>query len=332
MHYSQHRKKCLFAILLGFLFTIPWASATTSSGLISDIVYKTVGGEQLRLNIYRPANSLAELPVIAYLHGGGWATGSRQDIHRGYREHILQALLENGYAVASIEYRLNNTQGSHFPNPIVDSKDAVRWLRKHAGEYNLDPESIGVWGSSAGGHLAMMVAYSPDAAYSGTPELSRYSSKVNYVLNNFGPTDLTSLFRPELPAPLVWILKSFKPELHQKRQARLTALTGLNIETDQDQVTRICVENSPLHHLAQGGGVPTLTFHGGADKLVPPEQAELLNEALGERRVRHQLVLIENGKHGLRDLNPSQIEDMTRQTLAFIEKYRAAPTGHTGKP
>jgi len=156
-----------------------------SPAIISDITYKTVDQKKMKLDIYQPLSSQnKKVPVVVYIHGGGWASGDKSEIHNDYRKVLLHALLTEGYAVISIDYRLTNRNGIHFPAPVLDCKDAIRWVYKNADAYHFDTEKIGLWGTSAGAHLAMLMAYSTDTDFYGAAELKKYSSKVKYVLNN----------------------------------------------------------------------------------------------------------------------------------------------------
>ena len=112
-----------------------------------DLVYKRVNGEVLTLDLYFPEKFSGPLPVIVWIHGGGWSRGRKERCP-------AVALVNDGYVIASIDYRLTST--APFPAQIEDCKAAVRWLRANASQYSLDPDHIGVWGHSAGGHLAAL--------------------------------------------------------------------------------------------------------------------------------------------------------------------------------
>ena len=116
-----------------------------------DLVYERVNGAVLTLDLYCPEKVSGPLPVIGWIHGGGWSR-SRKERCPAVR------MVDDGYAVASIEYRL--TEVAPFPAQIEDCKAAVRWLRANAAKYNLDPDRIGVWGFPAGGHLAALLGTS----------------------------------------------------------------------------------------------------------------------------------------------------------------------------
>jgi acetyl esterase/lipase len=154
-----------------------------------EITYCKVGGTALRMDAYVPATRPARpFPALIYIHGGAWITGDKDS---GPIEADLPELLARGYAVFSINYRLGPLH--QFPSQIQDCKCAVRSLRANATRYNIDATRIGVWGSSAGGHLAALLGttngISDFEGYGGYPEAS---SAVQAVATYFGPADLTT--------------------------------------------------------------------------------------------------------------------------------------------
>ena len=115
-----------------------------------DVVYSSVDGLELRLDLYVP--DVRPAPLCIWLHGGGWLRGSRSD----RADERLVPLARSGVAVAAVQYRLSGQ--ASFPAPLDDARAAVRWLRAHAHDYGLDAARVGAWGASAGGHLASLLA------------------------------------------------------------------------------------------------------------------------------------------------------------------------------
>jgi acetyl esterase/lipase len=169
---------------------------------------------------------------------------------------LLAEFAQRGFVAISPQYRF--CPESPFPAQVHDVKAAVRWLRRHAGDYNVDPERIGAIGFSAGGHLALMLGLTgSDDGLEGEAEAGAPSSKVQVVVNFFGPTDLAAKDFPEVSQGL---LRDFlggtaeeKPEL-----ARLASPAAF----------------------ASADDPPVLTFQGTKDELVPHTQATLLAESL----------------------------------------------------
>jgi len=122
--------------------------------LSADLVYSHAGGRPRLLDLYLPRGAARALPVIVWLHAGGWRSGDRKQAPDLSRHFAMQ-----GFAMASIDYRLSRE--ATFPAQLHDVKAAVRWLRTHAERLGLDGRRIGLWGSSAGGHLATFAALTP---------------------------------------------------------------------------------------------------------------------------------------------------------------------------
>lgn len=216
------------------------------------IVYCERDEKEMKLDLYYPKDLKEPVPGMICIHGGGWSKGNRND----YKFYSI-LLAEEGYVAATISYRLSGE--AKFPAAVEDCKAAVRWMRANAEKYHIDPERIGVIGGSAGGHLSLMVGYSSDV-----PELDGEgchldpSSRVQAVVNFYGPTDLTTEYA--------------------RNRGEVTGFLG---EKSYDKNPKPFEMASPLHHLTKDDP-PTLTFHGTIDELVPLSQAERLHEKLDE--------------------------------------------------
>ncbi len=150
-----------------------------------------VDGDDLMLDVYFPADKVYDkYPVAVYIHGGGFLSGSKDRVFK-YKS-IAGTMMKMGYAVVSIDYRLLDGDNT-FPDNIIDCKDAIRWIYKNADEYGFDTNNIGVWGTSAGGHLALMTGYTADDEYVGDTALSQYSSDVSWAIDLFGASDLETI-------------------------------------------------------------------------------------------------------------------------------------------
>ncbi|MFC2067788.1 alpha/beta hydrolase fold domain-containing protein [Chloroflexota bacterium] len=164
---------------------------STTVEVIKNIEYGRVGNVPLLLDMYIPETPVTtRMPTIIYIHGGGWRGGDK-----ALGSERSNYLVKHGFLFVSINYRLiKAAQGSatflaELEDCVEDSKCAVRWLRANAEKYNVDPDRIGVWGTSAGGHLAMMVACANESAeLEGNGGWAEYSSRVQSVVSFFGPT------------------------------------------------------------------------------------------------------------------------------------------------
>ncbi len=290
--------------------------------ILTDIPYKRVSQERdLKLDIYLPEGaSKAKFPVVVFLHGGGWLAGNKESIGNSYKVKQLQALIEEGYAVVSVEYRLVNVTDIHFPTPIEDCKDAIRWIRKNAENYSLDSHNIGVWGTSAGGHLGLLTAYSSDDKFEGDPELKKYSARLNYVMDNFGPTELNLLLKPEISWFSRFLYKFSSGEKYDEWASLFAALTGLTFKSAKEQLREACNLYSPVEYIGNHC-VPTLVHHGDADTLVPIEQSELLVQRLSEKNIEHEFYIFKGATHSFRDLKEDDIQKMVAQTMTFVKKH-----------
>jgi acetyl esterase/lipase len=210
------------------------------------------------------------LPVVVWIHGGAWRVGSKEG------GGPARPLVTKGYAVASINYRLS--QHAVFPAQIEDCKAAIRWLRANAKKYNLDPDRIGVTGSSAGGHLVAMLGTSGGvvALEGHLGDHRDVSSRVACVVDQYGPTDLLSMggFHDAPDSPEAKLLGG--PVQEKKEEAR---------------------NASPISYVTPDDP-PFLIIHGTADPTVPFGQSENLLSALKKAKVEAYLVPVTGGGHG----------------------------------
>jgi acetyl esterase/lipase len=223
---------------------------------LPDLAYVPNGHERQKLDLYLPEKkSEGPLPVIIWIHGGAWREGDKWPC-------LEDRFPTRGYAAASINYRLSGD--APFPAAIEDCKAAVRWLRAHAKDYNLDPERIGVWGASAGGHLAALLGTSGDVKeLEGKGGNLDQSSRVQAVVDWYGPTDLLQM-----------------GGYHDRATSPESKLIGGPLQEHKDAVARA----NPLTYLGKDAP-PFLIMHGDADETVPLGQSELLAAALKKANV-----------------------------------------------
>ncbi|MCU0756841.1 MAG: alpha/beta hydrolase [Xanthomonadales bacterium] len=286
------RRPLAIALLLALSGMAPGPSLAQN---LPNLTYATVDGTPLRLDLYRPTGATAPTPVVLWIHGGGWCAGARSPL-AAYAAPLVQA----GVTVAAVQYRLSSTtpdcangNGATWPAQIHDLKGAVRWLRALAATYQLDPSRIGVWGQSAGAHLALTLALSPgDASLEGTvggnPGLS---SAVRAVVAYFPPTDLLQL-GPDFALP-----PTSRPDLVNlvdgpgQPHARLIAFGGpgegigpirnniANPAAPWPTLVARTRSASPLTWV-DATDVPVYLLHGSADTVVPVAQSRRLRDAL----------------------------------------------------
>ena len=246
--------------------------------VIPNLTYATVGDVKLQLDLARPAQGDGPFPLLVFVHGGGWQGGNRH----AFRSQ-MEAAARQGYVAATVSYRLTQADpktgkpAAPFPAQIHDCKAAVRWLRAHAAEYRINPDRVGAIGASAGGHLSLLLGLaSPQDGLEGDLGHPEQSSRVQAVVNIFGPTDLPVIYK-STPA-VVGMLK---------------ALCDGTPETAAETYA-----SASPNHWVSADDPPILTLHGDADDLVPVEQARLLDEKLKAAGVEHQLIILEGQGHG----------------------------------
>jgi len=242
-----------------------------------DLAYVPNGHERQKLDLFLPEKADAPLPLIIWVHGGGWQSGSKEQclpLRSGYTDR--------GYAVASIGYRLSGD--AIFPAQIEDCKAAIRWLRAHAKEYNLDADHFGVWGSSAGGHLVAMLGTSGGAKEFDRGEHLDVPSRVQAVCDYYGPTDLLQMDAHALPG------SQLKHDLPTSPESRLI---GGAIQANRQQAAKA----NPITYVTKDAP-PFLIVHGDQDPLVPHHQSQLLFEALKQADVQVRFHTVKGGGHG----------------------------------
>ena len=245
-----------------------------------DIAYIPNGDEAQKLDLYLPEKAADKpLPLIVHIHGGGWMGGSKFPCP-------VAGMVLSGYAVASVEYRFS--QKAIFPAQIQDCQAAIRWLRAHAKEYNLDTEHVGVVGGSAGGHLSSLVGTS--GGKNAFPKIGgneEQSDRVQAVCDIFGPSDFSTVVKQAADDKNVRNIFQFNTP---KDPYSSLIGTKLDDKTKADAV-------SPVHYVSQDNP-PFVILHGTHDTLVPYAQSEEFATALKEKGVQVWLQKLPGSGHG----------------------------------
>lgn len=252
-----------------------------------DITYCTADGVDLKMDVYSPKNKIHTTPLALYVHGGGWTGGDKTE---GAGMIDAPALLDAGFTVASVNYRL--APQYKFPAMIEDVKCAIRSLRAHATDYQIEPDQIGVWGTSAGGHLVNLLGTTDTSAGFDVGQYLDQSSRVQAVVDMFGPADLTVMFAGGYTPVKDTVLGSFDT-------AKASPVSYIN-------------RDEP----------PFLILQGDADQTVPLSQSQEFYDKLIASGVSAQLVIVKNGTHGLADPNeqPSRSE-LTQMIVSFFKGH-----------
>lgn len=285
----------LLTATVALLLIVPACEAADAK-MEKKVVYGSGGDRQLELDIVAPEGE-GPFPAIVFIHGGGWRGGARQGYHAMCNEAAAR-----GYVAMTVTYRLTEPDGKGkakhpFPAAVHDVKCAVRWLRANAEKYHVDPDRIGATGGSAGGHLSLMVGLTDaDAKLEGTGGHADQSSRVAAVVNYFGPTDMVLL--------------------HQTSPGAAPIVASF-LDGDPDAAAENYRASSPVTYVSKDDP-PVLSIHGSDDKLVPPSQAETLDEKLKAAGGQHELLLLAGQGHGFRGEATRQAADAL---FAFFDKH-----------
>jgi acetyl esterase/lipase len=239
---------------------------------LTNLAYVADGGPRRTLDLYLPKAD-GPLPLIIWVHGGGWEAGSKEN------PKPLR-FLSRGYAVASINYRLS--QMAPFPAQIQDCKAAVRHLRLIAKENNIDPDRFGAWGESAGGHLVALLGTCDETTFDEPADAKkRPSARVQAVCDWYGPSDFAT----------------FLDGVTADRRERLVTLLQKLFDGPLEQKKELMRQASPTAHVSKSAS-PFLIVHGDKDPIVMLQQSELLHAALTKVGVESTLQVVPGGSHG----------------------------------
>jgi acetyl esterase/lipase len=293
--------------------------ATREVIAVYDRVYSRVGGVDRLADVFLPTEP-RPAPVILFLHGGGWRFGDRR-LAPDLKRHFAEC----GFAMVSADYRLSGE--ATFPAALEDVKTAIRWIRHSAPDFGFDGSRIGLWGSSAGGHLAALAALTPPTLFSGL-EWASQSCDVAAVVDGYGPTDFLRMDEARDPEGK----PSDDPESIQMPAGKLTAdadsLESLFIGSPVTAAPDRAALANPVCY-AHGDVCPFLIMHGASDTAVPAQQSELIYDALARHGADVELAIIDKLGHGF--FNRSALDDagprqMTRRhSIGGMETRREAP-------
>lgn len=248
--------------------------------MIPDVVYSRAQGIDLKMQIFKPwkSDELPEqpkYPLIVFVQGSAWTF---PDVY--YEIPQLAQFAREGYVVATLTHR-NCLEGHPFPAFLQDVKAGIRYLRKHAGEYQIDPDRVGIWGTSSGGNTSLLVGLTGDDDRYKTEEYSEFSDSVKLVVDCFGPTDLTFAIRniPSLEGDMKKIFEGLRGDATEKNLEKL-------------------LEMNPVNHIREGITYPPfLILQGNQDTLVDYAQSELMYHRLSDAGADATLICVDGAPH-----------------------------------
>ncbi len=249
------------------------------AAMVPNVVFSTVQGEELKMQIFKPwtpeGGEQLQFPLIVFVQGSAWTF---PDVN--YQIPQLAQFAREGYVVATLTHR-NSLEGHPFPAFLEDVKTGIRFLRKHEGQYQIDPERVGIWGTSSGGNTALLVGLTGEDSEYKTSEYQDFSDSVKAVVDCFGPTDLTDAINNI----------SFIPEGMRE------IFEGLRGEDTEENIRRLQQIN-PVNHIKQEKKYPPfLILQGNQDELVHYSQSETMYQKLLEAGADASLVCVEGAPH-----------------------------------
>jgi acetyl esterase/lipase len=229
------------------------------------------------------APALKNRPGVIVIHGGGWIQGDKESM----LERFCLPFVEHGFVVANVEYRLSNAATA--PAAVNDVLEAAKWFRDRAADYKVDPNQIIVTGSSAGGHLAMMVGMAPESAGLGP------SIKIAAIINFYGISDV--------------------PDQLQGPHLQSYAVTWIPEQPDRMGLAK---KLSPITYIRKGLP-PVLSIHGDADPVVPYDQSVRLTKELKTAGDQAELITVPGGQHGF---PPEEMSKLWTQIFKWLKKHK----------
>ncbi|MGZ4806807.1 MAG: alpha/beta hydrolase fold domain-containing protein [Ilumatobacteraceae bacterium] len=268
-------------------FGVPVSTLASDVTVHHGVEYGSIEGfRPLLLDLYVPAQGSASGAAIVYLHGGGWAVGTRRRFGRAFSSWSptpLDLLAHAGFVVATVDYRLSGE--ACFPAQLHDVKAAIRWLRGNAGSLDVDPARVVAWGESAGGHLAVLAGLTAERAeLEGTVgDHVDQPSTVCGVIDWYGPMNLLTLSSQHLPD------SEKRPDDARSWES---SMVGAPLQADPSR-TRAASPISYVH----AGAPPIQIHHGTNDGQVPFAQSVEFADALRVAGGEVELIVVEGSDH-----------------------------------
>ena len=257
-----------------------------------EIEYKNTNGVSLTLDIFDAKKELkGGSPVLVYVHGGSWVYGTKEIPDA--ISPLLDAFREEGFAIISTSYELMRGE-ENFNKQICDVKDTIRWIYKNKEDYNFNTDKIGIIGASSGAHLSLMAAYSDNNDFIDDEGLSNYPSKVKYLIDFFGPTNLNTLDMDNVNWDLEQIINSVG-----------------------DNKNEVLSTYSPINYIDKNEP-NTLIIHSRKDSIVPYENAEILYDELVDNNNKVNIITLEGATHDFSEFDMEEVISVGMKMIEFI--------------
>jgi len=291
-----------------------WNDAPMLHGkVIRQISYK----EGHRLDIYLPTEQKHKKnAVIVFFHGGAWVSGVKEAVNFNRINEAINVLRANGYAIVSPNYSLATREKSPFPDCINDAFDALAWVKENAELYNFDLHNVGLFGESAGAHIALMAAYAKPIDFS---DSIRHLPNINYVIDIYGPTDLEKIYHMQSIEKINKRIKKL-PKNIRKHIDISQQLYGFDPEKDSIKSLFFQKKYSPINYI-NANSPPTLIIHGKEDQIVPVDQSNYLKKELDSLKIESQIHIIDGVNHAFRGINRDSKDNVQIWITEFIMKH-----------
>ena len=299
------------------------ASAAMADAIMETFTYKTMGDLEIKADVYR-ADDEAVRPVVVWIHGGALIMGGRQDIDR----RIKQMMLEEGYVLVSIDYRL--APETKLPSIISDIDDAFQWIRRQGPRlFHADVGRVAVIGGSAGGYLTLTSGFRVEprptvlVSFYGYGDLvgdwySTPSPHKRHQGTSMSPAEAAEF---ENGRPIANARDRSQGGGPFYQYCRQHGLWPQKVSTWDPRAQRErFVPYMPVHNVDEHYS-PTLLIHGSEDTDVPYDQSNRMKAELERNKVLHQLIRIENAEHGLRDGDAEEVRKAYEAVRQFVNRH-----------
>lgn len=277
------------------------------------VVYKTIGKRSLEFDVYYPATGTdAPCPVIVYTHGGGWAAGSRFGVASGGFAPLFKQLIDKGFCIVSVDYRLYRQGGPvRMRDCVIDCKDAVRYLIKNSEALAIDSGQLFAFGDSAGGQIAQMILLSPAKSLPGDETLANVDYKVVAGLSWYGPCDFekVDLFNHD-----------DRPDFRDRFGPRI-----VDADDTTEEKLHLYREMSPINYLTKDSP-PLLMIQGDKDTTIPVKHAYYMEKKAKEIDADVEILIVENSGHNWRkvdaEISPTRDEIVQASARFFVDHLK----------
>jgi len=296
-------------------FEIPYLK--TNGEINLNIKYKTTKEEDLYLDIYYPTNKTAnkKYPIVFYTHGGGWFNGSKENIVKSPVTAPFLELIEQGFAVVSINYRLTRQKSVLMRDCVIDAMDALRYLSENSDSLGIDTDQIYAIGDSAGGHIAQMITLADPKKFEGDKDLYENTYNVIAGVSWYGPSDFTIKAMFET---------SDTTKVADRFSSRIT-----KTESNTANINAMYKEMSPVFYLKKNSP-PLFMMAADNDTTIPVVHAYHMKKKADSIGANVDMFIVKNAGHNWRkaggDIDPT-LEVITQKTVDYIVNYKNSNKG-----